>query len=236
MNFNYSYRAFLLTSLIFGCFFLILYSIKLRGHQAVEDDFAYDVELIPEELLDVEDEPEESEMELAEIETNRAYNEAEKYISQTETFNRKNSEDIEEKLREIDEAISRAGNGDNSFKNTVNASSVNNQLNPEISKTESSNKGVNRRTTVSYMLKDRNHLHLPNPVYTCEGSGKIVINIEVNALGDVKKTSFNRNASTTNNQCLIDAAQEYAAQARFTSDASRQKQLGTITFNFPGQH
>lgn len=201
----------------------------------MEDDFAYDVELIPEELLDIEEEPEESDMELAEIETNRAYNEAEKYISQTETSNRKNSEDIEEKLREIDEAISRSGNGNNSFEKLTTSSTTENQSEPEISKTASADKGANRRTTVSYMLKDRNHLYLPNPVYTCEGSGKIVINIEVNTLGEVRKTTFNRNASTTGNQCLIDAALEYAAQARFTSNASRQKQLGSITFNFPGQ-
>lgn len=234
MNLNYSYRAFLLTSLIFGCFILILYSIKLRGSQQPEDDFVYDVELIAEELL--EEDPEETNMELAEIETNRAYNEAEKYISQTERSNRATSEDIEQKLREIDEAISRSENGNNSFEKPTNTSLSDNQPEPTISGTSNLEEGANRRTTVSYLLKDRNHLHLPNPVYTCEGSGKIVINIEVNTLGEVKKTIFNRNASTTSNQCLIDAAMHYASQARFTSDASRQKQLGSITFNFPGQN
>ena len=95
--------------------------------------------------------------------------------------------------------------------------------------------GSNRRTTISYRLKNRKDIDLPNPVYTCSGPGKIVITIEVNARGDVKKCSFNNNASTTNDQCLIDAALEYAAKAKFTADTSRKNQLGTITFNFPGQ-
>lgn len=200
----------------------------------MDEDFGYDVELIPEELL--EEEFEEENLELTEIETHRAYNEAEKYISQTETFNRENSEDIEEKLREIDEAISRTANGNQSFSESKKQLETVSKSDNSSENKNSSEKGANKRTTISYVLKDRMHLYLPNPVYTCEGSGKVVINMEVDALGNVRKTTYNKNASTTTNQCLIDAAISYASQAKFTSDASRQKQLGSITFNFPGQN
>ena len=84
-------------------------------------------------------------------------------------------------------------------------------------------------------MKDRKDILLPNPVYTCYGSGKVVINIEVNELGKVIKTTYNKNASTTGNQCLIDSASEYAAKARFNTEAAKIRQLGSITFNFPGQ-
>jgi hypothetical protein len=96
-------------------------------------------------------------------------------------------------------------------------------------------KGGNRNTTISYQLVNRKDIDLPNPVYTCYGSGKVVINIEVDALGKVVKTAYNKMASTTTNECLIDAALEYSDAARFSTDASKAKQLGTITFNFPGQ-
>lgn len=233
VNLNYSYRSFLLTSLIFGCFILILYSIKLRGSQVVQEDFAYDVELISEEFM--EEELKEENLELTEIETNRAYNEAEKYISKTETFNRENSEVTEKKLHEIDKAILRSKNGKQSFEESIKQPERDLKSNKYSNIQNSSAKGVNKQTTISYMLKDRTHIYLPNPVYTCYGSGKVVINIEVDALGSVRKTTFNKNASTTANQCLIDAAVSYASEAKFTSNASRQKQLGSITFNFPGQ-
>ncbi len=96
-------------------------------------------------------------------------------------------------------------------------------------------KSGNRNTTISYQLVNRRDIDLPNPVYTCYGSGKVVINVEVNNLGKVVANSYNKNASTTSNECLIDAALEYSKLARFNTDGSKAKQLGTITFNFPGQ-
>lgn len=241
VNLNYSYRAFLITSLLFGCFILILYSIKLSGNR-VDDDFAYDVELAPEDDLleeELKDQGEEELIENAEIETHRAFNEAERYISETEHIHRNSEENVDEKLKEIDEAIARTETNGISMESVKTKSSKTENPEKSAEKTSdipSAEKGANRRTTVSYLLKNRTHLFLPNPVYTCTGSGKIVINIEVNALGEVKKTSWNKSASTTGDQCLIDAALEYASQAKFTSDASRKKQLGTITFNFPGQY
>lgn len=90
-----------------------------------------------------------------------------------------------------------------------------------------------QRTSISYHLADRNAQQIPNPVYTCDGAGKVVINITVNDLGRVIKTSFNRSASTTSNGCLVEQALDYAARALFNS-ASRKEQLGSITFQFQG--
>ncbi len=90
-----------------------------------------------------------------------------------------------------------------------------------------------RRSTVSYNLNERNAIKIPNPVYTCDATGKVVINIEVSNLGSVTRAYYNKAASTTTNGCLLDQALEYAQQALF-NDSKRTSQLGTITFEFQG--
>lgn len=239
MNFNYSYRAFLITSLLTGCLVLFLFSVKLSKQQEDNEEI-YDVEIAPEDLL-----PEDMEIaaltpEKVKVETNRAYNEAEKYISSIENENQEITETTEGKLKEMNDAMEESQNSNSTSKESITKK----PLKKEKSKFSNSKsekdaqavvKGGNRNTTISYQLVNRTDMDLPNPVYTCYGSGKVVINIEVNKLGKVFKSSYNKNVSTTSNQCLIDAASKYAQQARFNTDASRTKQLGTITFNFPGQ-
>ena len=238
MNFNYSYRAFLITSLLTGILVLLLYSIKLSGEIVETNEETYDVVMAPEDLLPEDLAIAELTPEKVKVETNRAYNEAEKFISSIE-----NEEEITEttegKLQEMNEAI------ENSKSDNGNAASVITKPKKEnkkkFSNSESGKEGEavvksgNRNTTISYQLVNRKDIDLPNPVYTCYGSGKVVINIEVNNLGKVVKNSYNRTASTTSNECLIDAALEYSELARFSTDASKTIQLGTISFNFPGQ-
>ena len=105
----------------------------------------------------------------------------------------------------------------------------------DINATETSkvNTSSYRRSTVSYQLKDRDAIQIPNPVYTCDASGKVVINIEVNGLGSIVKVYFNKSASSTSNGCLVDQALEYAEQAIFNK-SDRASQLGSITFEFQG--
>ncbi|MGK0378374.1 MAG: hypothetical protein ACJA1Z_002188, partial [Patiriisocius sp.] len=83
MNFNYSYRAFLITSLLFGILLLALWSINISSE--IPESF----ENVPVEYAEFE---EEETQELAKniqkdkirIETNRAYNEAEEFIRKSE--------------------------------------------------------------------------------------------------------------------------------------------------------
>ena len=99
----------------------------------------------------------------------------------------------------------------------------------------SATKSLKRNSTVSYKLVERTALYLPNPVYTCDGYGKITIDIEVTETGRVKKATYNKRESTTKNECLIDNAIAYAKSARFTTSSRNISQEGTITYNFPGQ-
>ncbi len=240
MNFNYSYRSFLITSLLSGILILSLISIKLSGQENDALEETYNLVLTEEELLEEPEDLASLSDEKVKIETNRAYNEAEKFISSVENENQEITETTEGKLQEMNDALENSQNSEFGLNNLVDKKHVK-ENKSDFSNSKSDSKelavvsGANRRTTISYQLKDRKDLLLPNPVYTCYASGKVVINIEVNDLGKVIKTTYNRNASTTSNQCLIDSASEYSAQARFSTESSKTKQLGTITFNFPGQ-
>lgn len=219
---------------------LFLVSIKLSKAPEENKEETYDMVIAPEELLEEKDVASLA-TEKAEIETNRAYNEAERFISSIESENRQLTETTEGKLEEMNEAME---NSKVSYEGNRNSdiAKAESKKNLKFSNSESEKEklavveGGNKNTTISYRLVGRKEIHLPNPVYTCYGAGRVVVNIEVDYLGKVKKGTYNKAASTTSNECLIDAAIEYALQAEFSGDASRNKQLGTITFNFPGQN
>lgn len=94
--------------------------------------------------------------------------------------------------------------------------------------------GSIRNSSISFSLVGRIARELPNPVYTCDVSGKIVVNITVDQEGSVTRTSINKSSSNSSNQCLEEKAMEYASQARFSPLAGRDKQIGTITYYFQG--
>ncbi|PWK25857.1 hypothetical protein LX92_00601 [Maribacter polysiphoniae] len=104
----------------------------------------------------------------------------------------------------------------------------------EAQKEERTNFLAARRTSVSYSLVDRNNYKLPPPIYTCIEGGKVVINIEVDALGNVTDASFNEKSSGTSNGCLVDNAITYALKAKFDT-SSKAMQKGTITYLFQGK-
>ncbi|MCB0794603.1 MAG: hypothetical protein KDB88_07680 [Flavobacteriales bacterium] len=90
--------------------------------------------------------------------------------------------------------------------------------------------------TVVYDLKDRHHLSLPIPAYLCTGEGRIVITIEVDRQGTVKKATLDGAGSTEAMGCLAEYALDYAQRARFNASATAPSgQQGTITFLFLAQ-
>ncbi len=233
MNFNYSYRAFLITSLLVGNLILLLVSVKLQkrvGPEQAEATPIEYIEMLPEDLEELAM----ADQEEMEIKTNTAYNEAEKFISEIE--NGRNAE-----FNESEDLTEEVNFGAES--NDIDFSKAQQALEEAKEKLEESaamkekrtTEGVNRKTTITYNLKDRNALELPNPVYTCDAGGKIVISIVVDALGKIQKATYNPTLSTTTNGCLIDAALEYTQHSRFTTKHDRERQLGTITYLFPGQ-
>jgi len=91
-------------------------------------------------------------------------------------------------------------------------------------------------TRIYYDLPGRNHLYLPIPIYLCEGSGRVMLNIEVNQKGEVLKAQVAPSESTTSDPCLIETAVNTALLSRFNPDVKSQKiQKGTLTYIFVAQ-
>ena len=72
---------------------------------------------------------------------------------------------------------------------------------------------------------------LPKPFYPGNESGKVVVDVTVDASGRVTYASYRAQGSTTNSKRLVDAAVEAARKARFSSSESLM-QTGTITYVF----
>ncbi len=91
-------------------------------------------------------------------------------------------------------------------------------------------------TRVYYYLKGRYHRNLPIPIYKCENSGKIVVNIVVGRNGLITDYSLNESESTTSDPCLFEAAISTIKRTVFNSDSSAdKKQTGTVTYEFVEQ-
>lgn len=91
-------------------------------------------------------------------------------------------------------------------------------------------------TRIYYELEGRNHTYLPIPIYKCEGSGKIVLQIEVNQKGYVTNAGIIEGESTTHDDCLVETALKTALISRFDpSDKAPSVQKGTLTYIFVAQ-
>lgn len=91
-------------------------------------------------------------------------------------------------------------------------------------------------TRIYYDLKGRDHVYLPIPIYKCQGSGKVVLVIEVNQRGHVENAQISQGESNTSDECLIETAVSTALASRFEPDLSAPKtQKGTLTYIFVAQ-
>lgn len=86
---------------------------------------------------------------------------------------------------------------------------------------------------VSYSLKGRSGSYTPAPGYMCpQGTtGKVVINIKVDASGKVVDARVG--SSTSSNDCMINYALDFAKKSRFNySSTAPTSQEGTITYTY----
>ena len=91
-------------------------------------------------------------------------------------------------------------------------------------------------SSVFYSLKGRHKLKLPIPVYKCEESGRVRVEITVNREGKVIKAKVLEKESDTRDENLYEAALNAAYRSRFNLDnSSPVRQVGSITFNFVRQ-
>jgi hypothetical protein len=97
---------------------------------------------------------------------------------------------------------------------------------------------VEGATTVWYDLDKpkRVDVYLKIPAYLCRGFGQVVINVQVDRTGSVRKATVDRGQSTTDDDCMVSSALASASAARFAPHAQAPDiQTGSIYYRFMKQ-
>jgi hypothetical protein len=223
MEFVEKHKALIITSMLMGIIVLSLYNINMINKQKEQSEILME---IPEEFLAEE---EQSEEELIAQEDRQLIAAKRTHSAFNEDF--EDPEEFEQRMKSLTEAEAAAEESEEA-KPTEGEVAIDDEekekkekLKPEGEETN------NRNSSLTYSLKNRKSIDLPNPVYTCNGSGKVVVKIEVNKNGYVVNTKIDKRNSTTRNECLFDNAMDYARKALF-SRSDIEEQEGTITYYF----
>tara|TARA_Y100000768_G_C23884297_1_gene636813 strand:- start:166 stop:957 length:792 start_codon:yes stop_codon:yes gene_type:complete len=92
---------------------------------------------------------------------------------------------------------------------------------------------VSGPTNITYRLENRYDTYIYVPTYLCQYGGEVTINIVVDRNGNVASAKVDYESSSTNDNCLLNAALEAAQSARFNKSSSAPKlQPGNMTFRF----
>lgn len=91
-------------------------------------------------------------------------------------------------------------------------------------------------TNIYFELENRKVSYLHVPVYKCEGSATIRIDIRVGQRGKVELATFNQRESDSRESCFIQAARSAALRTRFNFDSNAPRlQSGYIIYHFIAQ-
>ena|SRR5690606_1001801 len=236
MDFFDRHKALIITSLLFSVIILALYSFTLSNNNQKTRELLVDLENFrTEQPEEKQPEPEEipESTSSKSIQTHQAFNENtearnENFDKQLQEIFEKNSASQEETSEEENTGTTGLYGMRSSSSEASKKRSDGNRATEKIS----TQTGGMDRSSITFNLVGRTAVALPNPIYTCDRSGKVVVNITVNDQGRVLTTSINKASSTTSNECLAEQALQYASQAVFSSLAGRKSQPGTITYNF----
>jgi TonB family protein len=238
MDLNRSQLSLIITFFSLSIVILLLFNIHLGSEE--QEEYTIELSLADEELEKIIEELERQE-ELANadpIKSHMAFNETAKSSFEEPEPLKTLEELLEEKEAsmnedEFEEYLNSDSGYAASLKDLVKKREEKKQQleEAEAKKKEFTNKLEKRKTSISFSLIDRTNYLLPPPIYTCIEGGKVVVNIEVDASGNVVDASYNEKSSNTSNGCLVENAISYALKAKF-STATRDSQKGTITYLF----
>lgn len=221
-------KSIALTLLILFCMLITLMATQLHQHpKEVLIEMALDSEKLPEEWTPAEVHSELTES-LAEssAKTAMAYNQTDAHLQHSEaikTLNELIAERDHEEMYKAETAL---------ISQQPSATPLPFSDNPlEKNVTNVHTDKVNKHTLVKYALQGRTG-HIPNPVFTCEREGQVVVRISVDSAGRVTKTSIDKQSTTTDDDCLLENSLVYARQAHFNSVSSPKEQIGSITYIF----
>ncbi|SDR95703.1 TonB family C-terminal domain-containing protein [Gillisia sp. Hel1_33_143] len=237
MDFFDRHKALIITSLLFLLLMLSLYNFNLSNNNEKTREMLIDLESFKTEQAE-EKKPEEIEPakipQKNTVKTHQAYNENQEsrdanFSKQLDEIFQKNSAS----QQETSDNESTSGSGNFTTQNSPKKKEVKKRSdgNQTTENTSAKNGGLDN-SSISFSLKGRSAVDIPNPIYTCDLPGRVVVNITVNEGGRVIATAINKASSTSNNECLTQQALQYASQAVFSKLAGRTAQPGTITYQF----
>jgi len=262
MPFIERHKALIITALITSTIVLAVFNMSLVKKSEQMAESYYEVE--PKTIEEMAEELEKIKaLTTSQNNTNDAFNNDSDYKKMMKNFKTIDIDDFEENAKQT-EATETLETPAETVDNTNNQSEeTNNVTNDEVSaynkvsdvlamrsakrRAEASSgdnssedigtySSSNPNSNIQFSMKDRKMRNNPIPIYLCEVGGKIVVNITINHLGRVTSKSINTAASSSTNECLKDHALEYAQETRFTSDAKKASQIGTVTFYFKGKN
>ncbi|MEG9327767.1 energy transducer TonB [Salinimicrobium catena] len=239
MDFFEKHKALIITVLLFAVLFLAMYNINIsRSNQKVRETLIELNNLRAEEPKKqeqpkTEQQPETPPRQRQNFETHQAFNQNQEesrrnFESRLDEIFEKNSASQEASEEESTSTSSGDLNLEPNRRQKRQKASEGNDTSEELS----TQKGSLRNSSISFSLVGRSAIEIPNPIYTCDTSGKIVVNITVDSDGRVIDTSVNKRSSTSSNECLTEMALDYASGARFSKLPGRTSQPGTITYYF----
>ncbi len=231
MEFIEKHKALIITSMLMGIFVLTLYNINMVNKKRKQSEILMEIpeelmeELANEEELETPAEQQEREL-IASKRTHDAFN---------EDF--EDSEDFEQRIKSLTETEQATEETSDNTEMVEGQEAIDEDIiNEEVVEAEKDEKPIteevnNRNSSVTFTLKGRDKKDIPNPIYTCNGSGKVVVKIEVNQNGYVVDAKVDKKRSSTRNECLFDNALDYAQDALFSS-SNLKEQKGYITYYF----
>lgn len=246
MKFTHTHKALLITALISGIVVMAMFSFHITKQAALITESYFEITPpTPEEEKLLENL---EALEKASSKTNNAYNEDEEFKKLMKNFKSLSHDDFKNNTKTPQKTSASESETTTSSQSVITSNTEGQSISQKelnaykkakavlamhSDKKEDKNEKGNSASTLTYSLKGRELIRYNTPRYLCEDSGKIVVNITVNASGKVTDTYINTSSSTTN-QCLTQHALEYAESVIFDS-ATLKSQIGTITFYFKGK-
>ncbi|MGB6269084.1 MAG: energy transducer TonB [Olleya sp.] len=240
MNLSNSQKALAVTFLITGTLILSVFNVTVFKVNIATAEIVYEIEKAEDIIEDKTEDLQQKDNTKA---TNKAYNTTENYkhyaqaykpIAAPKDYTNPRLETYKNSTKSDKSSKKSDGNSAISEETLTSFNSVNEVLNKRSNNQSTKQSHIaNTNSSIYYSLKGRLDQHLPIPIYLCNAQGKIVVNILVDANGNVTSAYIN-NASTSSNACLQEHALDYAKEAKFNT-SSKKEQLGSITFEFKGK-
>ncbi|MDO5105755.1 hypothetical protein [Capnocytophaga sp.] len=228
LSFTNAEKAITVTLFIMFCLVIAMLAVQLHNREKeIMIEMSHIDDLPPE---DIKNDPKELE-EPTKTQNNKvtlsAYNESDMKLQHSEEAFKTLDEILEE--REMQEANSELLTSNSPKSDLV----LPTEMLDKEQKLKKQEDVVNKNALVKYSLTDRTlRGELPNPIFTCERYGKVVVIIKVNENGYVIEATIDKANSTTSDGCMLDNALKYAQQTQFNVASGRGVQVGSITYSF----